>query len=315
MRSRLAGSVVFSVGLVLSAGALGAPCQSFTLVVHGGAGGGWGSPATKRKYEDRIKEILVGGRAILARGGAGLDAVQKVVMAMEDGGFLNAGKGAVRTAAGTVELDASLMDGKTQKAGAVASLTTIKNPIAGARLVMDRTWHVLMAGPSADAFLKAEGLATVPPSYFKEEEPDEPRHEYGTVGAVALDCDGNLAAATSTGGLSGKRPGRVGDSPIIGAGTWASNDTVAVSSTGSGEYFIRTSAARDVAAQVEYLHAAAEAAGRATLAKIKRLGGSGGFIIVSRRGEIATPFNTEGMLRGWVRGDADPVAHIDPVGD
>src|SRR5690606_36239729 len=264
------------------------------------------------------------------------DAVQAAVNVLEDSPLFNAGKGAVFTNEGKNELDASIMDGATLKAGAVAGVTTLKNPINGARAVMEKSEHVMMVGKGAELFALSQGCDTVSPSYFyteerwnqlqrtiKEEELGRaaynfnPREslisgvsredvKFGTVGCVALDQNGNLAAGTSTGGMTNKRCGRVGDAPIIGAGTYA-NDQVAVSCTGWGEYYIRAVAAYDVAAQLKYGASTAAEAAAQVIKKIGDLGGNGGMIVLDRHGGVTMPFNTEGMYRGAITEDG----HID----
>ena len=297
----------------------------FGLVIHGGAGTidpGKMTPERETEYRAGLERSLQAGAEILRRGGASLDAVEAAVRVMEDDPHFNAGRGAVFTSAGTHELDASIMDGKTLKAGAVASLKHIKNPISLARLVMEKSPHVMLDGAGAEAFAKANGIEMVDEKYFftqerwdslqklKEAEKhggsggkkflisDADRH--GTVGAVAVDQNGNLAAATSTGGNTNKWPGRVGDSPIIGAGTYANNATCAISATGDGEYFIRAVAAHDISALMEYRGMKLEEAAKATLDKVERLGGKGGLIAIDGKGEVALPFNTNGMYRGRI---------------
>jgi beta-aspartyl-peptidase (threonine type) len=259
---------------------------------------------------------------------------------LEDSPLFNAGRGSVFTHDGRIEMDASIMDGRDRRAGAVAALTTVRNPIDAARAVMERSPHVLLVGGGAEEFAREQGLATADPAYFhtalrweqlqvaRERDRLQLDHDapaaapagnggtaaddgkYGTVGAVALDRAGNLAAATSTGGLTNKRYGRVGDSPLIGAGTWAENETVAVSATGSGEMFIRGVAAYDVAALVKYRSLAPLQAAEEVLAKVATIGGRGGLIVVDRTGEPVFAFTTEGMYRGSARGNAPPEVAI-----
>jgi len=242
---------------------------------------------------------------------------------LEDDPHFNAGKGSVFTNVGTNEMDAAIMDGKTRSAGAVASLKHIKNPVSLARLVMEKSGHVMMDGEGAEAFAKENGLELVDQKYFFTQQrwdalekvkaaeksrggaggkkfiiTDQDRH--GTVGAVALDQSGNLAAATSTGGTTNKRAGRVGDSPVIGAGTYANNATCAVSATGDGEYFIRATVAHDVSALMEYRGMSLKEAAQSVLDKVAKLGGSGGLIAIDPQGNVALPFNTSGMYRGYV---------------
>ena len=287
----------------------------FAIAVHGGAGAMTRAslaPEREGVLRAALTEALETGRRVLAEGGSSLDAVTAAVRVLEDSPHFNAGKGAVFTSEGTNELDASIMDGATLRAGAVAGVTTVKNPVEAARAVMERSRHVLLAGKGADRFAKEQGLAIVDPSYFRTEErwrqfqraKDEAK--LGTVGAVALDKAGNLAAATSTGGIAGKRIGRVGDSPIIGAGTWAENESVAVSATGTGETFLRVAAAHDIAALVKYRGLAPRKAADGVLAKVAALGGQGGVIVLDRSGEPVFAFNTEGMYRGFAIGSARP---------
>ena len=302
----------FAAGLA-AATALGAPAAAkpFAIAIHGGAGAmtrATLAPERESAVRAALAEALEAGRRVLAAGGTSLDAVTAAVKILEDSPHFNAGKGAVFTNEGTNELDASIMDGAALRAGAVAGVTTVKNPIEAARAVMERSRHVLLAGKGADRFAKEQGLAIVGPSYFRTEERWQQHQrgrgeaKLGTVGAVALDQAGNLAAATSTGGISGKRFGRVGDSPLIGAGTWAENASVAVSATGTGEMFIRAAAAHDIAALVKYKGLSPGQAAREVLAKVGALGGEGGVIVLDRGGEPVFAFTTEGMYRGHAKG-------------
>ena len=297
----------------------------FGLVIHGGAGTmdrSTVTPEREQAYRAALEQSLKAGFAILQRGGSSLDAVEAAVRVLEDDPLFNAGRGAVFTSAGIHELDASIMDGKTLKAGAVMSVQHIKNPISLARLIMEKSSSVALDCAGAEAFAKENGVELVDQKYFFTQErwdawqrarkaaksggngekkfivSDQDRH--GTVGAVALDQAGNLAAATSTGGMTDKRPGRVGDSPIIGAGTYCNNETCAVSATGDGEYFIRASVAHDISALMEYRGLSVAEAARTALAKVEKLGGAGGVIVIDRKGEMALPFNTSGMYRGQV---------------
>jgi len=300
--------------------------QKFGLVIHGGAGTIERSkmtPEKEREYRAGLERALTAGYEILKRGGSSLDATEAAVRVLEDDPHFNAGKGSVFTSAGTNEMDAAVMDGKTLAAGAVAVLKHIKNPISLARLVMDKSGHVMMDGDGAEAFAKENGIKLVDQKYFFTEErwealrkiqaaenkrtgpgekafviTDQDRH--GTVGAVALDKSGNLAAATSTGGTTNKRPGRVGDTPVIGAGTYANNATCAVSATGDGEYFIRATAARDISALMEYQGISLKEAAQTVLDKVAKLGGTGGLIAIDNQGNVTLPFNTAGMYRGYV---------------
>ena len=284
--------------------------KPYAIAIHGGAGAMTRtslSPESESAHRAALTEALEAGRRVLAAGGTSLDAVTTAVRILEDSPHFNAGKGAVFTNEGTNELDASIMDGATLRAGAVAGVTTVKNPIEAARAVMEKSRHVLLAGKGADRFAKEQGLAIVDPSYFRTEERwrqfrrAKDDGKLGTVGAVALDRSGNLAAATSTGGTAHKRIGRVGDSPLIGAGTWAENDSVAVSATGTGEMFIRTAAAHDIAALVKYKGLAPGRAAAEALAKVGALGGQGGVIVLDRSGDAVFSFTTESMYRGFAK--------------
>jgi len=295
------------------------------MVIHGGAGTitrDKMTPEREQAIRGKLTEALQAGHAILQNRGTALDAVEAAIRILEDSPLFNAGKGAVFTAEGKNELDASIMDGATLKAGAVASVTTIRNPISAARAVMTQSKHVLLVGPGAERFAEEKGLEIVPPHYFFEQDrwdelqkvkesekaslvpPSSGAVSFGTVGALALDSHGNLAAGTSTGGLTNKMHGRVGDSPIIGAGTYANNKTCAVSGTGQGEYFIRLEIAYDVSALMEYGGMTLEAAANKVInEKLTGLGGTGGIITLDKDGNIAMPFNTAGMYRGWVKAD------------
>ncbi|MFQ6674375.1 MAG: isoaspartyl peptidase/L-asparaginase family protein [Fidelibacterota bacterium] len=315
---------------------------SIGFVVHGGAGTITRQTMTQgreRAYREKLSEALSMGYTILKDGGRSLNAVEAAIRILEDSPLFNAGKGAVFTNSGTNELDASIMDGRTLKAGAVAAVKHVKNPIALARSVMERSWHVMIMGEGAETFAREQGFELVPEDYFyterrwkqlqkiKEKEGgrktswkgstmgrgglSEGHLVHGTVGAVALDRDGNLAAGTSTGGLTNKKFGRVGDSPVIGAGTYANNRTCAVSGTGSGEYFMRSLVAYDISALMEYggmsLRQAAE---KVVMEKLVDLGGSGGIIAIDSQGNVAMPFNTEGMYRGYVDSRGEIVVKI-----
>lgn len=303
------------------------------IVIHGGAGAISRSVITEEKeqqYREALSAIVRQGQAVLENNGSALDAVTEAVRLLEECPLFNAGHGSVFTHDATHELDASIMDGRTLNAGAVCGVSHIRNPIFAARAVMAASPHVMLCGAGAETFAREQGLEWVEPSFFstaeryqqlqqalksegrilldhdgqaetgKSGDPLDPDHKYGTVGAVALDSEGNLAAATSTGGMTNKRAGRVGDSPVIGAGCYASNQTVAVSCTGTGEIFMRTVAAYDVAALMEYGKLSLEeATRRVVMDKITALGGSGGLIAVDHQGHIALPFNSEGMYRGY----------------
>src|SRR5882672_10779671 len=269
-----------------------------------------------------MHDALMAGHNVLAGGGTSLDAVQAAIVILEDSPLFNAGKGAVFTHEGTNELDASIMDGATMKAGAVAGLTHIKNPIRLARLVMEKSPHVMMAVEGAEAFAKREGVAFVDQKYFytdrawkalqdelaaEKKKAAQAKDHHGTVGAVALDQHGNLAAGTSTGGLTNKRFGRIGDSPIIGAGTYANNQSCAISSTGIGEFWIRYTVAHDICARVQYTHLAIQAATDAVVQQeLKPIGGEGGVIGLDSHGNLMMSFNTSGMGRGYVGADGKP---------
>ena len=299
--------------------------NQFGLAIHGGAGTIDRNQMTAEReqaYRAALEQSLKAGFEILQRGGSSLDAVEAAVRVMEDDPHFNAGKGAVFTSAGSNELDASIMDGQTLKAGAVLTLKHVKNPISLARLVMDKSPHVMLDGAGAEAFATQNGVELVDEKYFFTQErwdalqriraaakggapggkkfvvSDQDRH--GTVGAVAVDQAGNLAAATSTGGMTNKRPGRVGDSPVIGAGTYANNATCAISATGDGEYFIRATVAHDISALMEYRKLSVQEAAQSALDKVGKLGGTGGLIAMDAKGGWAMPFNTAGMYRGHV---------------
>jgi beta-aspartyl-peptidase (threonine type) len=294
---------------------------NFVLVAHGGAGS-YGK-MTPERIESRRKAMvkaIQAGYAILANGGSSLDAVEATIRVMEDSGEFDSGRGAYYTQEGVPELDAAMMDGRTLAAGAVASVKHIANPIHLARLVMEKTPHVLLVSGGAEEFAKSQGIELVSPYYFynerewqryekaraaeKETSGMASEEEHGTVGVVALDQAGNLAAGTSTGGTSMKMPGRVGDSPIIGAGTYANNESCAVSGTGVGEYFMRNIVAADICERVRYLHVSVEqAADEVVMKELAEQHGEAGVIALTRQGEVATPFNTEGMMTGTVRAD------------
>ena len=292
------------------------------LAIHGGAGTmppGSMTPDAERAHRAGLHRALMAGHAVLTAGGPALEAVTAAVAAMEDDPLFNAGHGAVLTRGGRHEMDAAVMDGATLAVGAVAGICGPRNPIRAARAVMERSPHVLLAGPGALDFLRAQGVAFAKPEYFdtarrrdalramlaaeadgSSDIDDADRH--GTVGAVALDAAGRLAAATSTGGMSGKLPGRVGDTPVPGAGTWA-DATCAVSATGHGESFIRIAAGHEVSARMRLARDDLDAATAAAMAALEAVGGTGGLIAVDRAGRVALPFNTRGMYRGTV--DAD----------
>jgi beta-aspartyl-peptidase (threonine type) len=307
------------------------------LVIHGGAGTILRknmTPEVEAQYREKLTEALNTGYQILLKGGSSVDAVEATLRVMEDSPLFNAGKGAVFTAAGTNELDAAIMDGKTLKAGSVAGLHHVRNPISLARRVMENSRHVMMIGDGAEIFAKDQGLELVAPYYFwterrwrsyeqsrdsaekaKAGKPStgslDPEKKYGTVGAVALDKNGNLAAGTTTGGINWKEYGRVGDAPIIGAGTYANNESCGISATGQGEIFIRHTVASDICARVKYLHQSiGQAANDVIMKEMVSAGGEGGVIAMDAHGNIATPFNSAGMYRGWVSPDGKLVVKI-----
>jgi beta-aspartyl-peptidase (threonine type) len=316
--------------------------SKITLVIHGGAGTITRknmTPEKEKAYQESLQQALQAGYAVLKKGGTSMDAVEAAIHIMEESPLFNAGKGAVFTNEGKNELDASMMDGKTLKAGAVAGVTVVKSPITLARTVMEASEHVMLAGKGAEQFARERGLEIVDPSYFytetrfkqlnkaKEEEKVQLDHsgdkgsldeniftegnKFGTVGAVALDAFGNLAAGTSTGGMTNKRWGRIGDAPVIGAGTYANNQTCAVSATGHGEFFIRSVVAYDISALMEYKGISLkQAADEVVMKKLVQRGGEGGVIAVDAKGNVAMPFNSEGMYRGYIKADGKPTVLI-----
>jgi L-asparaginase / beta-aspartyl-peptidase len=295
-----------------------APVPKWSLVIHGGAGV---IERAKLKPEDdkairaALSLALEKGSAVLKSGGTSLDAVQAAVMILEDDPHFNAGRGAVFTYEGTNSLDAAIMEGTMRKAGSVAGITRTKNPITAARAVMDHSPHVMLSGTGADQFSVEQGLEQADPAYFATPERQRQLDElkankklswfdvdlkYGTVGAVAVDNQGHVAAATSTGGLTGKRWGRIGDSPIIGAGTYADDRACAVSATGAGEFFIREGVAHEICARVRFKRENVVKAADTVMAEVKALGGDGGVIVIGPNGEGGWSFNTPGMYRGRV---------------
>ncbi len=329
--------------------------NNIKLVIHGGAGTITRKNMTaeqEKAYRAVLDNALQKGYLVLKNGGTSVNAVQTAIMVLEDSPLFNAGKGAVFTHEGKNELDASIMDGKNLMAGAVAGVTTVKNPITAAIAVMEKSPHVMLTGAGADRFAKEQGLQIVDPSYFytearykallnaKKSESIELDHsdkakkenlkkgnktghreskslifsegkKFGTVGCVALDKYGNLAAGTSTGGMTNKRYGRVGDAPIIGAGTYANNETCAVSATGHGEFFIRAAVAHDISALMEYKGLnLQDAANEVVMKKLIAMGGEGGVIALDKKGNISMPFNSEGMYRGYIRHDGQSVTMI-----
>ena len=291
--------------------------MKFSIAIHGGAGTitrALMTPEKELAYTAGLDAALACGEAILQAGGSALDAVQAAVVDLENNHLFNAGRGSVFTNKGTHEMDAALMCGATLNAGAVAGIHSVKNPIALCRTVMDKSGHVFLAGQQAVDFAKLQGLELKEEAYFKDdfrynqwlEVKDQEVYQldhsgdkkFGTVGAVALDSQGNLAAATSTGGMTNKRWGRIGDSPVIGAGTYANNNSVAISCTGHGEYFIRAVVAYDIACLMEYAGMTLEqACEKVVMDKLVKMGGEGGLIAIDNRGNICLPFNSEGMYR------------------
>jgi beta-aspartyl-peptidase (threonine type) len=312
--------IAFLISLVACAPAQAADVsggKTWSLAIHGGAGiieRGSLSPEKEREYRAALLTALAAGSAVLKRNGSSLGAVEAAVRVLEDDPLFNAGRGAVFTAEGRNELDASIMDGATRRAGAVAGVTRTRNPISLARAVMEKSSHVMLAREGADQFSREQGLEQAEPDYFRTElrwqqlldwrrdnaKLIDPTHSRGTVGAVAIDMSGHLAAATSTGGMTGKRWGRIGDSPLIGAGTYAADGVCAVSATGSGEYFIRVSAARQLCDRIAWLKMPVQEAADATVADIGSIGGDGGLIALDGSGRIAFAMNSSGMYRGWI---------------
>ncbi|MDR5735229.1 isoaspartyl peptidase/L-asparaginase [Caballeronia sp. LZ025] len=313
------------------------------IAIHGGAGTILRSAMNadaEARYHAALAGVLRASERILAGGGRALDAVTEAVRLLEDCPLFNAGHGAVFTAAGTHELDASIMDGATLQAGAISCVTHLKNPVLAARRVLEVSEHVMFTAAGAEAFALEQGLEFVEPLYFHtdaryqqwlkargtsrtlldhdaasqatdEDDPLDPTKKFGTVGAVALDANGHLAAATSTGGVTNKQAGRVGDAPLIGAGCYANDATCAVSTTGTGEMFIRMLAAYDVSAQMAYRGVTLEEAARdVVMHKLPRIDGRGGLIAVDAKGNVTLPFNTEGMYRGYAHVNATPVTAI-----
>jgi len=302
----------------------------YGLVVHGGAGTltkGAFTAEEEKAYEDKLSEAIDSGYKILESGGKAIDAVQAVIIILEDSPLFNAGKGAVFTSKGTNELDAAIMDGHTLNAGTIARVTRVKNPIILARKVMEVSPHVMLVGDGAEEFAKEVDVELVNPEYFRTEkrweslqkaqEKENLKSEvgitpltydlkFGTVGCVALDKEGDLVAGTSTGGMTNKKYGRVGDVPIIGAGTYANNSSCAISATGWGEYFIRLTVAKDISALMEYKNMSIEDASNTVIhEKLQNLGGSGGVIGIDKSGNITMTFNTSGMFRGYKTSDKE----------
>lgn len=342
MNARLTRIVLVFCLIFGTSSILQAQETKYVLVIHGGAGTILKSQMTPERetaYKTKLTEALNAGYQLLKAGKPSLDAVEAAVRIMEDSPLFNAGKGAVFTHDGKNELDAAIMDGATLRAGSIAGVTTIKNPISAARAVMEKSEHVMMVGPGAEKFAKEVGLEIVDPSYFRTQSRwdalqkaikedslkaaaekgnkkgqllgiQNKDYKFGTVGAVALDQKSNLAAATSTGGMTNKKYGRVGDAPLIGVGTYA-NDLVGVSCTGWGEFFIRNVVAHEVAALMAYKGLSVEAATKELIfKKVPALGGDGGLIALDKNGHIAMPFNTEGMYRGAITEDGKIEVYI-----
>jgi len=305
----------------------GGPSSETALVIHGGAGALSAdemSDDREEAYRSALRAALQEGNAVLRDGGSALEAVQAAITTMETDTLFNAARGAVRTSEGTVELDAAIMDGATRNAGALTGVQTVKHPIRLARVIMEDSYHVMFAQEGAEAFAEQQGLELVENEYFITDarrsgegrmptDPPEaqgPDEKYGTVGAVALDAEDNLAAGTSTGGISNKEFGRVGDSPIVGAGTYAYNASCAVSATGQGEFFIRGVAAHSVASRMRFGGLPLGEAAQRTIDEIEKLGGVGGVIALDRDGNIATPFSTGGMFRAYVDPDGTTSVRI-----
>jgi beta-aspartyl-peptidase (threonine type) len=328
------------------------PAPRWSIIVHGGAGvieRANLTPEVEAQYRAAMQRALTTGGAILDRGGSSLDAVEAVIREMEDDPLFNAGRGAVFTYEGRNELDASIMDGRTRAAGSVAGLTRIRHPISAARAVMQNSRHVMLMGRGAETFALEQGLEEVDPIYFFTERrwqqlerqlldggsevvparpagaPPEPEafnslgvddHQFGTVGVVAFDINGDIAAGTSTGGTTGKRWGRVGDAPIIGAGTYAQNGVCGVSATGTGEFFIRVGVARDICARIEFNGESAQEAADNVIAEVgatlnnQGVAGDGGVIVLDGQGRPAWAMNTPGMYRAWVSAGEEPVVQI-----
>ena len=308
----------------MTAQANAAPGQ-WKLVIHGGAGNIERAKTTPEKdkvIREGLDRALQAGSTVLASGGSALDAVEAVIRVLEDDPHFNAGRGSVLTADGKSELDASIMDGANRAAGAVAGVTRTKNPITLARAVMEKSPHVFLARDGADKFSREMGLEQAPPEYFRTAERAaqlrnlqarklsalEVEYKFGTVGAVALDSHGHVAAGTSTGGMTGKKWGRIGDSPVIGAGTYADDRACAVSATGWGEYFIRAGVAHEICARIRLKGESGQQAADAVIAEVKELGGQGGVIVVTPGGERAYSFNTPGMYRGMADAKGRSVA-------
>ena len=298
--------------------------QQIAIVVHGGAGTILKKNMTKEmeeEYKSKLSEAINTGFSILQDNGSSLDAVEATIKILENSDLFNAGKGSVLSYDGVVEMDASIMDGNNLNAGAVTGIKTIKNPISAARLVMEKSDHVLLSGKGAESFALSNGLEFIDNDYFitekrlnllnKAKKKDSLMdNKFGTVGCVAIDINGNVSAGTSSGGMTNKRWNRIGDVPIIGAGNYANNLTCGISSTGWGEFFIRNVVAYDISSQMEYKKESIESAAKNTLKKVKNLGGSGGVIGIDNKGNIMMNFNTEGMYRGYKKSGTETVIKI-----
>lgn len=312
---------IFLIFCLLSGWSYGQTTKPYALVIHGGAGvmdQKSMTPEIQAEYLAVLNRVLQVGDSVLAHGGTALDAVEQAIVIMEDSPLFNAGKGAVFTHDGLVELDASVMDGQNLKAGAIAAVRDIKNPIKVARAVMEKSDNVLLNGAGASQFAKEQGFQIVDNTYFhtekrykqlqellKKEREAGVNDKHGTVGCVALDKHGNIAAGTSTGGMTNKKYGRIGDSPVIGAGTYANNATGGFSCTGHGEYYIRLGFSRDISALMEYKKLSVTEACREEVDKLTQLGGTGGVIGLDRNGNIAMEFNTSGMFRGYIKSSGE----------
>jgi len=292
------------------------PTSHPVIVVHGGAGWSHGTSDEKQHaIKSGLKKALDTGFSILQSGGSSLDAVEAAIVILEDNPVFNAGRGSVYTAEEKQEMDASIMSGNDQDAGAVASVSRVKNPIKLARYIMEHTEHVMMAGSGAEKVAEQGGLELVDPSYFYSEDrlksvKKQKDKKNSTVGALAMDKLGNIAAGTSTGGRSNKLPGRIGDSPIIGAGTWAQNNVCGVSGTGHGEYFIRYNVAREICARMEYLNLSVGEASAQVIGQLTAIGIEGGVIVLDKNGNISMEFNTDGMARAYRNSKGDEMIAI-----
>lgn len=291
----------------------------FAIVVHGGAGTILKknmSDEMELAYKLKLEEAINAGYNILEKNGSSKDAVEETIKILENSELFNAGKGSVLSNKGVVEMDASIMNGQNLNAGAISGIKTIKNPISAARLVMEKSEHVFLSGEGAEEFAKLQGLDIINNEYFITEtrlksllnakKRDSIKdNKFGTVGCVAIDKFGNITSGTSTGGMTNKKWNRIGDVPIIGAGTYANNNTCGISSTGWGEYFIRNVVAYDISSQIEYKKISIDLAAKNTLKKVKDLGGNGGVIGIDKNGNILMDFNTEGMYRGYKKSDGE----------